>query len=99
MSVYITREAENLVTVQITGTLRAAEWQNAQKMILDQLKPKDRISLLVVAEHFAGFAEGDWGNLTYQSELDPHVDKLAVVTDKEWQERAMLFAGKGFRKI
>jgi hypothetical protein len=99
MSAEIVNNAGNSVTVRVSGKLSQSELAAAQKSAVEILEKEGKRRVLVVAENFQGWGKGDWGDLSGQAELDEHIDRMAIVGDKKWEDLAILFAGKGIRHI
>ena len=58
------------------------------------------MSILVLTEGFQGWERGgDWGDLSFQMGNDSFIEKLAIVGEKQWEDLALLFAAKGFRRF
>lgn len=99
MSVHIVEVAGDQVTVKITGKITPAEQIEFQKGIVQALPGGQKGTVLVLADEFEGWDKGDWGNIEFQSEYDAHVRKMAIVGDAKWADLAVMFTGKGFRKL
>jgi hypothetical protein len=55
---------------------------------------------LILAEKFEGWEKaGDWGDLSAQTQLDEQIERIAIVGEKPWEDVALLFTGKGIRKV
>ncbi len=101
MSVCIENQESDVLVVKMAGRISASEWEKAQKEVsaLLKSKPQVKVSLLVDGSRFDGWNEGMWGDLWFQEEHDAQIRRMAIVVEKQWESRAMLFAGKPFRKI
>jgi hypothetical protein len=98
MGASIEYDSSNVVIVRFTGRVKASEWRAAQNRTMDLFKTKKRLSLLVIAEHFTGFESGgDWENTSFQEESETQVARMAIVTEPQWRESVLFFAGKGLR--
>ena len=98
MGASIEYDSSNVVIVRFTGRVKASEWRAAQNRTMDLFKTKKQLSLLVIAENFAGWESGgDWENSAFQTESDERVDRMAIVADPRWRDSILLFAGKGLR--
>ena len=99
MSVQILNAADGLMTVRFAGKLSRPELVKAQSEAAEILRQQGKMRVLVLTDTFAGWEkEGDWGDLSFQSENDQHMEKIAIVGDKKWELLIILFAGKGFRR-
>jgi len=100
MHVAIERESPGLVKVQLSGCVSAREWHAAVADIAKMLKSGEQSGILVAAvEDFDGWGPGDWDDLSFQREFDAKIGRMAIVADKKWEDLALMFAGKGLRKI
>ena len=89
----------NIVTLRVSGKLAQSELAAAQKSAVEILQKEGKKRVLVVAENFQGWGKGDWGDLSGQMVLDQHIDRMAIVGDKKWEDLALLFVGKGIRRV
>lgn len=100
MSAKIIDHHAGLVTVKITGKLIYTELTALQKSLSSIIDQEGSIRVLVITEDFQGWAkEGDWGDVSFQSESDAFIKKMALVGEKKWEDLALMFTGKGFRKF
>jgi hypothetical protein len=89
-----------ILTARITGKLTQPELAALQDAAGDIIKKLGKARLLVVVESFEGWQRGgDWGDLSFQVEHDAHIEKMAIVGDKKWEDLALIFAAKGLRKF
>ena len=99
MSAQIVNDAGKFLTFRITGKLAQSELAAAQKNAVEILQKQGRKRVLVLAESFEGWGEGDWGDLSGQIMLEPYLDRLAIVGEKKWESLTLLFTGKGIRRV
>jgi len=100
MSAEIVDTAGGVLTMKIAGKLTCPELRAVQKNAAEILQQQSKLSLLVLTERFEGWErEGDWGDLSFQMENDPGIRKMAIVVEKKWEDLALMFVGKGFRKF
>ena len=101
MSVRIEREpSSSVVTVRISGRLSSRQWREAQLAVSALLQTEPSLALLVIAEDFAGWErDGDWEDNSFQLKHDRQIERMAIVGEKEWEDLALMFAGKWFRKF
>jgi SpoIIAA-like len=89
-----------VVTIKISGTLGQTDWLATQKKAAEVLQQQGRSKVLVLADDFDGWEKGgNWGELAGQMELDDYMNRMAIVGDPKWQTLALLFAGKGLRRV
>ncbi len=54
--------------------------------------------ILVLTENFAGWERGgSWDDFSFQSGHDAHIERMAIVGERQWEELALLFTAKGLR--
>ena len=100
MSAEFTNYTDGILSARISGKLTHAELVALQHAASDLIKLEGKVRLLVMVEDFQGWERGgDWGDLSFQSEHDAHIEKMAIVGDRKWQDLALLFASKGLRKF
>jgi hypothetical protein len=91
---------EGVLTVRISGKLtqpELAEVQKAAGRIIDQ-QGKGRF--LVIVDDFLGVdKEGDWNDFSFQLRYDSLIEKIAIVGDQKYEELALMFLGKGVRRV
>jgi hypothetical protein len=100
MSAEFVNTASGILTVRITGKLTCPELRAAQKGATEIVQQQSKMRILVLAGDFQGWERGgDWGDLSFQTENDPNIAKMAVVGERKWEDLALVFAGKGFRQF
>ena len=57
--------------------------------------------ILILTQNFQGWGAGgeDWGDLSFQDEHDPLIEKLAIVGEDRWEDLALMFVSKGLRRF
>lgn len=99
MSAQISGVEGSLVTVVLSGKLSRSQLIQVQEEAAEVIRQFGKLCILVRAEQFAGWEkEGDWGDLTFQYENDPFIEKIAIVADEKWEGLALIFAGRGLRR-
>ncbi len=99
MSAEIINDNESILTFKVSGKLDQPELAAAQKSAMEILRKEGKKSMLVIADEFQGWGKGNWGDLSGQAEMDPHIEKMAIVGDKKWEDLVLLFVGKGIRRV
>jgi hypothetical protein len=99
MSAEIVSNPGNILTFKVSGRLDQPELAAAQKNAVEILRKQGKKRVLVIAENFQGWGKGDWGDLSGQMALDSYIDRMAIVGDKKWEDLALLFTGKGVRRV
>ena len=98
MSVEIIDHSGDTLTARISGKLTQPELAALQDAAGDILEKQGRTRLLILTDDFEGWERGgDWGDLSFSIEHDKHIEKMAIVGDKKWEDLALLFTSKGLR--
>ena len=100
MSAEIVSNIDGIVTAKVTGKLTHCELIAIQKSVISIIGQQGAICILIICEDFQGWdKDGDWEDFSLQSQSDPYIHKMAIVGDKQWEDLALMFTGKGFRKF
>jgi hypothetical protein len=96
----IVEKEEGLLTIKIGGVLKRAELAQVEKIAIEAMGLARKIRFLVLTENFQGWDNKDnWEDVSFQSEYDPQIERIAIVGEKRWQELAEVFVGKGLRSM
>ena len=88
-----------VVSVKISGELSVAEVGQIQALTLEAIKRGGKIKGLGILEDFRGWKrEAGWGDVTFLSQHDKDIAKIAVVGDEKWKDPIYAFLAKGFRQ-
>jgi stage II sporulation SpoAA-like protein len=88
-----------IISAKISGELGKPEVGQMQATALDAIRRWGKISALFILDNFHGWKrEGDWGDVTFMTEHDKEIAKIAVVGDEEWRDMVYAFLAKGFRQ-
>jgi hypothetical protein len=88
-----------IVSAKISGELGNSEVRQIQELAAEAIRRCGKISALFILENFRGWKrEGNWGDITFLSEHDKEIAKIAVVGDEEWRDLIYAFLAKGFRQ-
>jgi SpoIIAA-like len=88
-----------IIGAKISGELSKSEVSQMQATALDAIRRCGKISGLLILENFRGWKrEGDWGDITFLTEHDKDISRIAVVGDAEWRDLIYAFLAKGFRQ-
>lgn len=100
MSVEFELENEHVIVFQVSGTLKKAEFDDAQRQCEEIIKKTGHVKFLILTENFEGWerAEG-WGDWSFAERNDAYIEKIAVVGDEKWRDSVFAFTGKGFRPV
>jgi len=100
MSADIIDYTDGILSARITGGLTHPELVALPEAASQIIKQQDKVRLLLVTENFGGWQRGgDWGDLTFQLEHDAHIQNMAIVGEKKWEDLALVFASKEFRSF
>lgn len=100
MSAELTGVTDRVVTIRVSGVLTQPELIASQKAAGQAIEQLGKARLLLLLENFKGTAnEGDWGDLSFQVNYDSAIERIAIVSEAEWQDAALLFTGKGIRQM
>jgi len=100
MSYEIVDTSGGVVTIRISGKLTHAEHVEGQKKMGEIIRKQGKMRGLILLEDYLGNEkEGDWGDISFQVEYDPFIEKMAIVGDRKWEAQALLFTGKGVRRV
>ncbi|HEU4345076.1 MAG TPA: STAS/SEC14 domain-containing protein [Candidatus Binatia bacterium] len=88
-----------IISAKIRGELTKSEVSQMQAVALEAIRRCGKISALFILDNFRGWKrEGDWGDITFLTEHDKDIAKIAVVGDEEWRDFVYAFLAKGFRQ-
>jgi hypothetical protein len=88
-----------IISAKISGELSKSEVSQMQAAALDAIRRCGKISALFILEDFHGWKrESGWGDLTFMTEHDQDIAKIAVVGDEQWHDLIYAFLAKGFRQ-
>jgi hypothetical protein len=95
----VTKASPGLLTVRLNGRIGQAQWEEMLAEVAKLLPEASSSSILVLAEDFQGWGAGEWDDASFRHDYDRRIDRMAIVADKEWEDQALMFAGKGLRRI
>jgi hypothetical protein len=99
MSVEIVSNTGGILTARIGGRLSQPELAALQASAVDTIREQGAVRILVLADDFQGWREGDdWGDVAFM-ENDPYIRKMAIVGEKKWEELALIFAASPIRRF
>ena len=88
-----------VISARISGELGRSEISQLQIASLNAIKRHGKISALFILERFEGWRSGDeWGDVTFMTEHDEEITKIAVVGEEGWRDMIYAFLAKGFRR-
>ena len=88
-----------IISAKISGELSKSEVSQMQAAALEAIRRCGKISALFILENFAGWKrDGGWGDITFLTEHDKDISKIAVVGEEKWRDLVYAFLAKGFRQ-
>ena len=88
-----------IISAKISGELDKSEVTQIQTAALQAISRCGKISALLILENFSGWKRGaDWGDISFMSEHDQDISRIAVVGDDKWRDSIYAFLAKGFRQ-
>ncbi|HUD00662.1 MAG TPA: STAS/SEC14 domain-containing protein [Candidatus Polarisedimenticolaceae bacterium] len=88
-----------IISAKISGELDKSEVTQIQTAALQAILRCGKISALLILENFSGWKRGaDWGDISFMSEHDQDIAKIAVVGEDKWRDSIYAFLAKGFRQ-
>ena len=87
-----------IISVKISGEIDKTEVTRIQAATLGAIQRCGRISALFILDDFRGWKrDGNWGDISFMTEHDQEISKIAVVGDEQWRDLVCAFLAKGFR--
>jgi|SRR5262245_26027036 len=88
-----------IISAKISGELGRSEVSQMQDAALDAIRRCGKISALFILDDFHGWKrETGWGDLTFMTEHDRDIARIAVVGEEQWRDLIFAFLAKGFRQ-
>jgi hypothetical protein len=88
-----------VISAKISGELSKSEVGQMQAVAIEAIRRCGKISALFFLEDFRGWKrEGDWSDVSFLSEHDKDIAKIAVVGNEKWRVLVYAFLAKGFRQ-
>jgi hypothetical protein len=88
-----------IISAKITGELSHSEVRQMQTAALEAIRSCGKISALFILEGFQGWKRAaDWGDVSFMTEHDQDIAKIAVVGEDKWRDSIYAFLAKGFRQ-
>jgi len=88
-----------IISATISGELGKSEVTQMQAAAVDAMRRFGKISALFMLDNFRGWKrEPDWGDVTFMTEHDQEITKIAVVGEEQWRDLVFAFLAKGFRQ-
>jgi hypothetical protein len=93
------REEDNVVRLDVRGTLRQAELEQCQERLAGDVARIGPVRLLFVLEGFEGWEpSARWNDLSFYVRHGDTIERIAIVGPERWRSEALMFAGADLRK-
>lgn len=100
MSAELTEINGHVLTIRVTGRLTQAELAASQRAAGVEIERLGKARLLIVVQDFEGMAkDGNWGDVSFQLNHDDAIERIAIVSNPNWKDVALMFTGKGVRRM
>jgi len=100
MGAEIANVSGRVLTLKVSGLLTQPELKSMQGAAAALFGEDGQWRILVLAEGFLGWERGGtWDDFSFQSEHDVHIERMAIVGERKWEELALLFTAKGLRSF
>ena len=87
-----------IISVKISGEISRTEVGQIQAAALRAIQQCGKISALFILDDFRGWKrEGNWGDISFMTQHDKEIAKIAVVGDEQWRDLVYAFLAKRFR--
>jgi hypothetical protein len=87
-----------VISAKISGEIAKSEVSEIQATALEAIRRCWQINALFILENFRGWKRQDeWGDITFLTEHDKEIAKIAVVGEEELRDFIDVFLAKGFR--
>ena len=87
-----------IITIKISGEIERTEVTQIQAAALGAIRRCGKISALFILDNFRGWKrDGNWGDISFMTQHDQDIAKIAVVGDEQWCDLICAFLAKGFR--
>jgi hypothetical protein len=100
MGASIKKDQSGIWVVQISGALRKEEMDAIQADGVQGMAPHETARVLVLVDaDFSGWVGSEvWNDMTFFVKHGDSITKIAIVGDRKWESRMMMFTGAGFRR-
>jgi hypothetical protein len=89
-----------ILCFKVMGMLTRSEVDWLQSKAVAGIANWGKVRALVILENFEGWKKGPgWDDMSFSSEHDRNIERMAIVGPEHWRDWACAFAGKGFRSV
>jgi SpoIIAA-like len=98
MPASVLHERNNIYRVELSGTLRMAEFARCQTQLAGEIQRIGPVRLLFVLHAFSGWAaDGNWSDLSFYISHGDRIERIAIVGPERWRDETMMFAAADLR--
>jgi len=101
MPATLRREDRGRLVLAISGQLRKAELDDAQRQMLGLMRQDGTgaVRLLVLLDAFEGWErDARWNDLSFFVSHGDALERVAIVGEERWRDHALMFAAADLRK-
>ena len=98
MAATLTREKDHIFRLNVTGTVRQAELQQAANALAKELGDSGTARLLIVLDGFHGWGPDNWAAFKFYADHGDQIERIAIVGDQQWWEKVKLFVAADLRR-
>src|SRR5438477_7026134 len=98
MAIRFAHDRDNVYRVEITGLLGEQDFGALQQSAAAEIRKTGKIRLMIVLNHFAGWAPGNWHNLAFYIQHGADIERMAIVGEERWRSQTLMFAGADLRQ-
>lgn len=99
MSVSLVETQGNLMIGRCSGRLGYREWDQAQRVLADEIRVRGRLRLLIRLDDFHGWEKGEqWGDIGFFKAHDQDILAIAIVGEPRWRDEALMFSFAGMHQ-
>jgi len=92
-------EGDNVLRIELRGTLRQGEFARCQDQVLHEVSRVGPVRLLFTLDGFEGWdAQDNWNDLGFFVCHGDAIARIAIVGDERWRDLALMFAAADLRK-
>jgi len=91
----MSQQHRNIITVKISGEVTDRQMADISKAIEKEIAGERKTRLFVAVEHYPSFdsAESLYEDLRFAKIYADHIEKMAVVGDRQWKETFIALFG------
>jgi hypothetical protein len=98
MAILIETEINGLLNVRISNLMTGEDMIQCQEAIISAIKLYGTIKGLMILDAFKGWEKSEaWKDVSFFSENEKKIEKIAVVGDLNWRDDMFAFLGGPFR--